>query len=111
MPYVKGKSQIKKVKGADLNVPGEKLKFIQKSAVKMGHESPMKMGHETPVKMYHKAPTKMKSYLKMNNSPEAVAIRVAADEKDKQHSSEAGKKRLDKDISYMIGSVLSKHMK
>jgi len=53
----------------------------------------------------------MKSYLEMNNSPEAVAIRVAADEKDKQHSSKAGKKRLDKDISYMIGSVLSKHMK
>lgn len=54
---------------------------------------------------------------KFNNSAKDIAIRVAADEKDKVHASAKGKKALDHDISSMVshatkkGCVLSKHSK
>ena len=43
-----------------------------------------------------------KQKIKYNNSAKGVAIRVAADEKDKKHASAKGKKALDHDISSMI---------
>ena len=43
-----------------------------------------------------------KQKIKYNNSAKDVAIRVAADEKDKKHASAKGKKALDHDISSMI---------
>ena len=46
--------------------------------------------------------------IRYNNSAKDVAIRVAADEKDKGNASEAGKKRLDKDISSMISNASMK---
>lgn len=46
--------------------------------------------------------------IRYNNSAKDVAIRVAADEKDKGHASKAGKKRLDKDISSMISHASMK---
>lgn len=46
--------------------------------------------------------------IRYNNSAKDVAIRVAADEKDKGNASEAGKKRLDKDISSMISHASMK---
>jgi len=52
-------------------------------------------GGETPAAYF-------KQKIKYNNSAKGIAIRVAADEKDKKNASKAGKKRLDKDISSMI---------
>ena len=99
MPYLKGKSQLKKVKGADMNVPAEKLKFIQNSSLKMGHESPMKMGHETPVKMYKKAPTKMNSYDKdMMHERELIY-----DAKKEIHKEDVAKKHHDHVVSRIAG--------
>ena len=43
-----------------------------------------------------------KQKIKYNNSAKGIAIRVAADEKDKKHASAKGKKALDHDISSMI---------
>lgn len=43
-----------------------------------------------------------KQKIRYNNSAKDVAIRVAADEKDKKHASAKGKKDLDHDISSMI---------
>ena len=43
-----------------------------------------------------------KQKIRYNNSAKDIAIRVAADEKDKKHASAKGKKALDHDISSMI---------
>lgn len=58
-------------------------------------------GGETPAAYFRQK-------IKYNNSAKGIAIRVAADEKDKKHASEAGKKRLDKDISSMITNASMK---
>ncbi len=58
--------------------------------------------YDNPIKYF-------KQKIKYNNSAKDIAIRVAADEKDKKHSSEAGKKRLDKDISSMISHASMAH--
>ena len=66
---------------------------------------------ETPTSRYGSGETPaayFKQKIKYNNSGKDIAIRVAADEKDKKHASKAGKKRLDKDISDMISMASMK---
>lgn len=58
-------------------------------------------GGETPAAYF-------KQKIKYNNSAKGIAIRVAADEKDKKHASAKGKKALDHDISSMITNASMK---
>lgn len=58
-------------------------------------------GGETPAAYF-------KQKIKYNNSAKDIAIRVAADEKDKKHASAKGKKALDHDISSMISHANKK---
>jgi hypothetical protein len=58
-------------------------------------------GGETPAAYFRQK-------IKYNNSAKGIAIRVAADEKDKKHASAKGKKALDHDISSMISHASMK---
>ena len=58
-------------------------------------------GGETPAAYFRQK-------IKYNNSAKGIAIRVAADEKDKKHASAKGKKALDHDISSMISNASMK---
>ena len=82
----KTKRQTKKNERVDKKI--EKLEAKKSPMARYG-------GGETPAAYF-------KQKIKYNNSAKGIAIRVAADEKDKKNASKAGKKRLDKDISSMI---------
>ena len=90
MPYLKGKSQLKKVKGADLNVPGEKLKFIQESSA----PSDVKMSH-----------LKMKSYIQMNKYDKDMMHEreLIYDAKKEIHKEDVAKKHHDHVVSRIAG--------
>ena len=98
------KSSIKKVKGADMNVPAEKLEFIQKSSVKMDH-GPVKMYKDSAIKMYDKSPTKMKSYLKMNKYDKDMMHEreLIYDAKQEIHKEDMAKKHHDHVVSRIAG--------
>tara|TARA_R100001460_G_scaffold12510_7_gene28709 strand:- start:189 stop:1169 length:981 start_codon:yes stop_codon:yes gene_type:complete len=88
----KTKRQTKKNERVDKKI--EKLEAKKSPMARYG-------GGETPAAYF-------KQKIKYNNSAKGIAIRVAADEKDKKHASKAGKKRLDKDISSMISHASMK---
>ena len=90
MPYVKGKSQIK-VKGANLNVPGEKLKIIQESSA----PSDVKMSH---LKMYDSA-VKMNKY---DKDMMDYRKQIAGD-KEQIHKIDIAKKHHDHVVSRIAG--------
>ena len=85
----KTKRQTKKNERVDKKI--EKLEAKKSPMARYG-------GGETPAAYF-------KQKIKYNNSAKGIAIRVAADEKDKKNASKAGKKRLDKDISSMINDT------
>jgi hypothetical protein len=90
MAYVKG-TQNKKVKGANLNVPGEKLKIIQESSA----PSDVKMSH---LKMYDSA-VKMNKYDKdMMHERELIY-----DAKKEIHKEDVAKKHHDHVVSRIAG--------
>ena len=89
----KTKRQTKKNERVDKKI--EKLEAKKSPMARYG-------GGETPANYY-------KQKIKYNNSAKDIAIRVAADEKDKKHASAKGKKALDHDISSMISHANKKH--
>ena len=93
---------------------GKRLLKEQKKVVEKGQKKDRKKeakeetmttryggGGESPVAYFRQK-------IKYNNSAKGIAIRVAADEKDKKHASAKGKKALDHDISSMITNASMK---